>query len=167
MMTTFENAGAARLSQVCARESFIWSALPVTKATRMKKKKNYGSDFPDGSASVVVVEEDGLILAVSRKDNHSDLGLPGGKIESGETPITAACRETVEETGCTLCNPHLVGIADVGSIKVFIYRAEIFGSVQEFVNSEGALVKWVKPEEICRGSFGKFNTDFILPILAK
>jgi 8-oxo-dGTP pyrophosphatase MutT (NUDIX family) len=133
----------------------------------MKKKKNHSSDFPEGSASVVLVEEDGLILAVSRRGNHSDLGLPGGKIEAGEMPIAAACREAVEETGCTLCNPQLVGIEDVDGIKVFIYQAEIFGSVREFVNSEGALVKWVRPEEICSGSFGKFNTDFILPLLAK
>jgi ADP-ribose pyrophosphatase YjhB (NUDIX family) len=166
-MILFDNAGAAWRSQASAREGFVWSALPATKVTTMKKKKNHSSDFPDGSASVVIVEEDGLILAVSRRDNHSDLGLPGGKIETGETAITAACREAVEETGCILCNPQLAGIADVGSIKVFIYRAEIFGSVSEFVNSEGALVKWVKPEEICSGSFGKFNTDFILPVIAK
>lgn len=166
-MINCDNVSTTKLKQRAASEQLIWSALPAMKATGMRKKQSYNSSFPDGSASVVIVEQDGLILAVSRKDDHSDLGLPGGKIEVGETPLTAACRESVEETGATLCNPFLVGIADVGAIKVFIYRAEIFGDVQDHVNPEGALVKWVKPEEICTGSFGQFNTDFILPALAR
>jgi len=166
-MINCDSVSTTKLKQRAASEQLIWSALPPMKASGMRKKQNYNSSFPDGSASVIIVEQDGLILAVSRKDDHSDLGLPGGKIEAGETPLTAACREAVEETGATLCNPFLVGIADVGTIKVFIYRAEIFGDVRDHVNSEGALVKWVKPEQICTGSFGQFNTDFILPALAR
>jgi 8-oxo-dGTP diphosphatase len=42
---------------------------------------------------------EGKILAVSRKDNHSDLGLPGGKIEPGETPEQALIRELMQEIG--------------------------------------------------------------------
>jgi 8-oxo-dGTP pyrophosphatase MutT (NUDIX family) len=166
-MINCDSVSTTKLKQLAASEQLIWSALPAMKASGMRKKQNQDSLFPDGSASVIIVEQDSLILAVSRKDNHGDLGLPGGKIEAGETPLTAACREAVEETGATLCNPFLVGVADVGAIKVFIYRAEIFGDVHDHVNVEGALVKWVKPEEICSGSFGQFNTEFILPALAR
>lgn len=166
-MSTCDSVSTIKLKQRAASEQLMWSALPGMKASGMRKKQNHDSSFPAGSASVIIVSQGDLILAVSRKDDHSDLGLPGGKIEAGEAPLTAACREAVEETGATLCNPFLVGIAEVGAIRVFIYRAEIFGDVYEHVNSEGALVKWVLPEVICSGSFGQFNTEFIMPAIAR
>ena len=46
------------------------------------------------------------ILTVSRKNNHSDIGLPGGKAEPGETLREAACRELYEETGYTIDYPN-------------------------------------------------------------
>jgi 8-oxo-dGTP diphosphatase len=43
-----------------------------------------------------------LILAVSRKDDPNAFGLPGGKVEHGETEEQAARRELLEETGVEL-----------------------------------------------------------------
>lgn len=39
------------------------------------------------------------VLAVSRKDDKNDFGLPGGKVDKGENPKFSACRELLEETG--------------------------------------------------------------------
>lgn len=49
----------------------------------------------------------GQILVVSRKNNPDDFGLPGGKIDPGETAKGAIIREIWEETGVevTHCEP--------------------------------------------------------------
>ncbi len=39
------------------------------------------------------------ILSVSRKNNHADFGLPGGKLDPGEGFKEALIREVMEETG--------------------------------------------------------------------
>lgn len=153
------------IEQRSAAEAFRWSFSKME--TELKKKSSFTvTDFPAGSAAVVIIERDGQVLAVSRRDNHADLGLPGGKIEPGESPITAACREAAEELGATVCNPMLASIADVGGIAVFIYRAELIGALVEHVNSEGARVCWTYPQKICQGSFGKFNKKHVIPLLA-
>lgn len=49
-----------------------------------------------------LIINDGRILAVSRKTNHSDFGLPGGKLDPGESFKEALIREVMEETGLTV-----------------------------------------------------------------
>ena len=153
------------IEQRSAAEAFRWGFSSME--TELKKKNSFSVfDFPPGSAAVVVIEQNGQLLAVSRRDNHADLGLPGGKIEPGESPITAACREAVEELEATVCNLMLASIAAVNGIAVFIYRAELIGDLTERINSEGARVCWTSPHTICKGSFGKFNKQYVLPLLA-
>jgi 8-oxo-dGTP pyrophosphatase MutT (NUDIX family) len=41
----------------------------------------------------------GRVLGVARRDDPNAWGLPGGKVEEGETEREAAARELVEETG--------------------------------------------------------------------
>lgn len=55
-------------------------------------------------ASVVAVflRANREVLAVSRKGNLTDIGLPGGKIEPGEAPEDAVRREVHEEVGITI-----------------------------------------------------------------
>lgn len=134
---------------------------------KIMKKINHDAclDFPEGSAAVLIIKNADKILAVSRKGNHTDLGLPGGKIERGETPATAACREAAEETGKTVCNPRLVHVAKVDGIYVFVFSADLIGQLSDHINAENAKVCWVKPEDICSGTFGKFNKKHIIPLL--
>ena len=54
---------------------------------------------PVPNAVVVYIRRNDMVLAVSRRGSYWDLGLPGGKIDPGESPRDAALRELYEETG--------------------------------------------------------------------
>ena len=53
-------------------------------------------------AAVMLIVRDGLILAISRRKDKTKFGFPGGKCEPNELPMSAAARETLEETGVSV-----------------------------------------------------------------
>lgn len=82
------------------------------------------------------------ILSVSRKDNHKNKGLPGGKIDPGESPTEALCREVVEETGLIPLEYHLIfDAADDTGIRCQTYRVTKWeGSLG---SQEEGVLEWV------------------------
>jgi 8-oxo-dGTP pyrophosphatase MutT (NUDIX family) len=60
------------------------------------------SAAPDFIVSAVVIRDDRGRVLVVRKRGTSRFMLPGGKIESGETPAETAVRELLEEVGAVL-----------------------------------------------------------------
>ncbi len=75
---------------------------------------------------------------------------PGGKFESGETPLDCIIREFYEETGLTLINPRLQGIsywhASTEGI-IFIYTAEEYRGELTKTSTEGNL-EWIKIDDL-------------------
>ena len=79
-------------------------------AQKMYEKKTATADTRVRvGVGVVVMDENGCILLEKRSDCGL-WGLPGGKIEPGESIVEAALREVKEETGLTVKINRLLGV---------------------------------------------------------
>lgn len=118
------------------------------------------------AATVLIIEND-LILAVSRKDDLNDWGLCGGKVESNETYGEAAVRELKEETGLVAFADDMVytferqdGNFIVRTFMVIRYTGKLSTDEEQVAKGEGR-VKFVTKEELMSGSFGKYNRSLL------
>lgn len=108
------------------------------------------------TAQVVLINPEGLILGVSRKDNHNDFGLIGGKMEpeDNDDPIATAIRECKEETGLDITNLRLVFAIHKSGNMGYTYLADYSGEIN---HDEPHVVSWKPMEVLINGSFGRYN----------
>ena len=122
------------------------------------------TEMPKASC-VLLRRDDGKILAVSRKDDPEDFGLPGGKQEESESPMQCALRELAEETGYVVEDVKFLfgGVCKGGSDGVdywtTTYTADYEGAEieREVGEEETGVVKWVEPEVFLQGAFAEYN----------
>jgi len=108
------------------------------------------------TGQIVLINEEGLILGVSRKDNHNDFGLPGGKMdpEDNGDPMVTAIRECKEETGLDVSDLQLVFAIHKSGNMGYTYLAKYSGEIN---HNEPHVVKWVPMQVLINGSFGRYN----------
>lgn len=116
---------------------------------------------PPFSVAGLLIRE-GLVLSVSRKDDHEDLSLPGGKVEPGESPEAALVRELREETGVEALSiePLFEGPDVVKGREPLPCRTYLVLSyLGDPTPQEGASVQWVRPERLLEPScsFREYN----------
>jgi 8-oxo-dGTP pyrophosphatase MutT (NUDIX family) len=90
---------ARSMTQNPSRPFYDWSGAPVN---RMPDKL-----LP--SASAAVFDDHGRLLLQQRADN-AFWGLPGGRMDPGESIEQTAVRETLEETGLIVAVRRLIGV---------------------------------------------------------
>ena len=97
------------------------------------------------------------ILSVSRKSNHKDFNLFGGKLENGETWEQALIRECYEETGYSIniIPVYYEAICDDTLVKTYICVATDYSL--EYPERGLAVVKYLPPSELTSGIFGDYN----------
>ena len=104
----------------------------------------------------LLYREDGRILLVKTRKWSNTWGIPGGKIDYGETMLQAFERETLEETGLRLADSHFVMIQDCIESSEFVkprhfllinYMARVLNPEDLSTNYEIDDARWVTPEE--------------------
>jgi ADP-ribose pyrophosphatase YjhB (NUDIX family) len=103
------------------------------------------------------------ILCVSRKDDPHAWGLPGGKVERGETPKAGAKRELREETGLVMHPGHasrlFLGQCAVPNTGRYMLTATYLVPTWtgEINTSEEGRVGWRTWKDLFRGPFAEYN----------
>ena len=111
-----------------------------------------------GTVQVVLIDPDGFVLGVSRKDNHNDFGLIGGSLEDfDETPEAGAIREALEETGLDITNLRMIYAKSKGGRMGYTYLADYSGEISYDKEAEPHVVKWTTFSELIDGKFGEWN----------
>ena len=128
---------------------FLWSNL-------IAGTRDIGNEHAN-RVSVVVIFNQGKILAVSRKNDLNDFGLPGGKLEPHETFEQGAIREVKEETGLDVYGLTPVFYRMDGDFFALCYVAQWTGEIDQ--DLEAGVVKWVDFNTITEGSFGSYNKE--------
>ena len=113
------------------------TATPEETAEGWGDSREVKTDANSEGVGVIVVNDDGWVLAGKRADNGQICG-PGGHIESGESPAAAAIRETQEEFGITPLNLKPLGNN--------IYLCTEYDGKPKCDNEEMTDATWIDPD---------------------
>ena len=114
----------------------------------------------------------GQILVVSRKDDPDSFGLPGGKVDTNETPEDAICRETREETGLAVKPEDLTLVFEEVCLRhapegtdyyAYGFVASCYDG--EIFTQEKGVVRWGSWEDLAQGAFAVYNKGFHQAVL--
>lgn len=112
------------------------------------------------AVQAVILNDKGEVLAVSRKDDHNDFGLVGGKMDpTDESIFDALQREVKEETGLTVYEweSELIFAMHKDGYMGYTYLFQNYHDEDEFGSDEPHVLKWTTFDEVIAGSFGEWN----------
>lgn len=108
----------------------------------------------------------GRVLGVARRDDPNAWGLPGGKVEEGETEVQAAGRELLEETGidCWLGKLKEVFRREGGvTFGLDIFDEDVVCGLRAPKPHEPRC-DWVTWDQLFAGPFGDYNKRLYLAV---
>lgn len=113
----------------------------------------------------LILNDDGLVLGCSRRNEPDNMGLPGGKVDDDEKPWNAICREVQEETGLTILSAREEFRRDCegpDTYDAICYRVTRFeDSIGHWPREveKNITVRWITWDELCddKNSFAPYN----------
>ena len=122
--------------------------------------------------TAAVLVADGRLLIAQRPAHDALAGLwelPGGKVESGETPEQCLARELKEELGISAVVSECVGRSiykyDHGSIELLAYRTSWTGGA--LAPTFHSRVLFVEPGELRNYNFAPADVPLIAQIVSE
>jgi len=128
------------------------------------------SDRPIVTVGAVIERPDGKILLVRTHKWKNSLGVPGGKIEYGETQHAALIREIREETGLCARDVRFVLVQEAIDSAEFYrpshmvllnYACRVDDSHDLALNDEAEAFFWVTPSEALALDLNSFTRQLI------
>ena len=123
------------------------------------------------AVSIALLNENSEILGVSRKYDHTKMGIIGGKVDDDDfidelgnqhslmhALVKAAIRETKEETGLDIYDLEVIYCTYVSGRLQWTFLARWSGEIN---TSEPHVVKWVDTETLKNGCFADYNMEVI------
>jgi len=112
------------------------------------------------AVSIVLINDEGKILGVSRKHDHTDMGLVGGKVDPEDNfdLIAAAIREAKEETGLDIHDLEVIYASHWGNRMQWTFLAKWTGEIH---TDEPHVVKWIDTKTLMQGSFKEYNLEVL------
>ena len=97
--------------------------------------------------AAAVIAHKGRVLLVKRRVKEGSLSwqFPAGEIEAGESPESAAVRETLEETGLNVSATHILGDRvhpNTGRMMIYVACIVLYGSANLVDCDELEKVAW-------------------------
>jgi mutator protein MutT len=108
------------------------------------------------AVALIFNEDRTMLLGVTRKDNHKLFGLPGGKVDVGESMHEGVIREVKEETGIDVKSAAPIFLREDGEFVAAVYLVTDYEG--EVSTKESGLVAWITFEDLKQGAFSEYNT---------
>lgn len=123
-------------------------------------------------AAAILTRPDKKMLVVRKRGTEAFM-QPGGKIEPGEEPVDALCRELGEELGLAVTPDQLSFVSRftapaANEPGLFVF-AEVFRLRTDAVIEPGAEIEeavWIDPLRPARLDYAPLTRDYLIKLLA-